>query len=156
MHIATDGETYGHHHKYGDMALAFALDQIDSEHEIRLTNYGEFLEKHPPETGSPDHREHLMELLPRRGALAQQLRLQYRPRRDGTRNGGLRCVKRSITCGTRRPYCLKKKDSALLKDPWDARNHILMLCWTALTESLWLFFEPIRVSGWTSRTRCRH
>ncbi len=28
-HIATDGETYGHHHKHGDMALAFALDYIE-------------------------------------------------------------------------------------------------------------------------------
>ena len=25
MHIATDGETYGHHHQFGDMALAYAL-----------------------------------------------------------------------------------------------------------------------------------
>lgn len=48
MHIATDGETYGHHHKYGDMALAYALDYIDSNHLAKLTNYGEFLEKHPP------------------------------------------------------------------------------------------------------------
>jgi len=47
-HIATDGETYGHHHRFGDMALAFALDYIESENLARLTNYGEYLEKHPP------------------------------------------------------------------------------------------------------------
>ncbi|HYA96264.1 MAG TPA: glycoside hydrolase, partial [Terriglobales bacterium] len=29
MHIATDGETYGHHHPHGDMALAYALDYIE-------------------------------------------------------------------------------------------------------------------------------
>jgi hypothetical protein len=48
MHIATDGETYGHHHKYGDMALAYALDYIDSHQLAELTNYGEFAEKNPP------------------------------------------------------------------------------------------------------------
>jgi hypothetical protein len=48
-HIATDGETYGHHHQFGDMALAFALDHIESSGLAKITNYGEFLEQHPPE-----------------------------------------------------------------------------------------------------------
>jgi alpha-amylase/alpha-mannosidase (GH57 family) len=47
LHIATDGETYGHHQKFGDMALAFALHHIDTSNPVRLTNYGEYLEKHP-------------------------------------------------------------------------------------------------------------
>jgi len=49
MHIATDGETYGHHHPHGDMALAYALEHIESNHLAKITNYGEYLEKHPPE-----------------------------------------------------------------------------------------------------------
>ncbi len=48
VNTATDGETYGHHHRHGEMALAFALDYIESNGIARLTNYGEFLEKHPP------------------------------------------------------------------------------------------------------------
>ena len=48
MHIATDGETYGHHHKKGDMALAYALHHIATNDLAKLTNYGEYLEKHPP------------------------------------------------------------------------------------------------------------
>jgi alpha-amylase/alpha-mannosidase (GH57 family) len=48
VHIATDGETYGHHRAYGDMALAFALHNIEVSEMARLTNYGEYLEKHPP------------------------------------------------------------------------------------------------------------
>jgi alpha-amylase/alpha-mannosidase (GH57 family) len=48
LHIATDGETYGHHHKYGDMALAYALNYIEENGLARITNYGEFLEKYPP------------------------------------------------------------------------------------------------------------
>jgi alpha-amylase/alpha-mannosidase (GH57 family) len=46
--IATDGETYGHHHKFGDMALAHALNYIESNGIARLTNYGEYLAKNPP------------------------------------------------------------------------------------------------------------
>jgi alpha-amylase/alpha-mannosidase (GH57 family) len=47
-HIATDGETYGHHHRHGDMALARALRVVEERKDIRLTNYGEFLERFPP------------------------------------------------------------------------------------------------------------
>jgi hypothetical protein len=47
-HIATDGETYGHHHRYGDMALAWALTQVEKGWQgTQLTNYGEFRAKVP-------------------------------------------------------------------------------------------------------------
>jgi len=48
VHVATDGETYGHHHRFGDMALAYALERLESDPSLKLTNYGEFLAKHPP------------------------------------------------------------------------------------------------------------
>ncbi|MFC1901451.1 DUF3536 domain-containing protein [Chloroflexota bacterium] len=48
VHIATDGETYGHHHRFGDMALAFALHHIETNNLAKITNYGEYLEKCPP------------------------------------------------------------------------------------------------------------
>ncbi|HYB52510.1 MAG TPA: DUF3536 domain-containing protein, partial [Thermoanaerobaculia bacterium] len=49
VHLASDGETYGHHHPHGDMALAFALASIEAGEDVALTNYAEFLEKRPPE-----------------------------------------------------------------------------------------------------------
>ena len=48
VHIATDGESYGHHHVHGEMALSYAIHHIESNGLARVTNYGEFLEKHPP------------------------------------------------------------------------------------------------------------
>jgi alpha-amylase/alpha-mannosidase (GH57 family) len=48
VHVATDGETYGHHHEFGEMALAYALDSIESDAQARLTNYGQFLALRPP------------------------------------------------------------------------------------------------------------
>lgn len=43
VHIATDGETYGHHHRNGDMALAYCLHYIETQSKARLTNYSEYL-----------------------------------------------------------------------------------------------------------------
>ncbi|HEX8060029.1 MAG TPA: DUF3536 domain-containing protein, partial [Cyclobacteriaceae bacterium] len=48
VNVATDGETYGHHHRHGDMALAFCLDHIEKNQEATITNYAEFLSKFPP------------------------------------------------------------------------------------------------------------
>jgi alpha-amylase/alpha-mannosidase (GH57 family) len=48
VHIATDGETYGHHHQRGDMALAYALNHIEENDLAKLTNYGEYLSMHRP------------------------------------------------------------------------------------------------------------
>ena len=47
-HIATDGESYGHHHRYGEMALTYALHRIEEQGWARITNYGEYLELFPP------------------------------------------------------------------------------------------------------------
>ena len=48
VHIATDGETYGHHHRFGEMALAWALAEAQRRGVARLTNYAEYLALHPP------------------------------------------------------------------------------------------------------------
>jgi len=47
-HIASDGETYGHHHAFGNMALSYLLRHIESNHSAKITIYGEYLEKNPP------------------------------------------------------------------------------------------------------------
>ena len=48
VHCATDGETYGHHSRFGEMALAAAVQQIEAEGTATLTNYGAFLAANPP------------------------------------------------------------------------------------------------------------
>jgi alpha-amylase/alpha-mannosidase (GH57 family) len=48
-HVATDGESYGHHHKHGEMALAYALRLLEADKTVKLGNYGCFLEQFPPE-----------------------------------------------------------------------------------------------------------
>jgi alpha-amylase/alpha-mannosidase (GH57 family) len=48
VHIATDGESYGHHRRFGEMALAAAVRQLETAGDVTLTNYGAFLAAHPP------------------------------------------------------------------------------------------------------------
>ena len=48
VHCATDGESYGHHSRFGEMALAAAVQQLEQAGDVTLTNYGAFLAEHPP------------------------------------------------------------------------------------------------------------
>ncbi len=48
-HVATDGESYGHHHKHGEMALSYAIHWIEDNQHATLTNYAEFLQRFPPQ-----------------------------------------------------------------------------------------------------------
>jgi alpha-amylase/alpha-mannosidase (GH57 family) len=48
VHCATDGESYGHHSRFGDMALAAAVERLERERFAELTNYGAFLAENRP------------------------------------------------------------------------------------------------------------
>src|SRR5919112_6034955 len=47
--VATDGESYGHHFRWGDRCIAYALEAEAERFGLRVTNYGEFLDEHEPE-----------------------------------------------------------------------------------------------------------
>jgi len=49
VHVATDGESYGHHHKHGEMALAYTLRLLEADKTVNLANYGSFLDEFQPE-----------------------------------------------------------------------------------------------------------
>ena len=55
VHIATDGESYGHHHNFGEMALAYCVEYLETNGLAQLTNYGEYLELHPPSWNAQIH-----------------------------------------------------------------------------------------------------
>ena len=122
MNIATDGETYGHHHRFGDMALTYALSHIEAHGEERLTNYGEFLKNYPP-----THEVQIFE-----NSSWSCVHGIERWRADcGCNSGG----HRGWNQGWRKPLrdaldwlrdhiasLFEKKASEFLKDPWGARN----------------------------------
>ena len=48
-HIATDGESYGHHHRFGEMALSDCLRAVKASGLAKITNYGDYLEMYSPD-----------------------------------------------------------------------------------------------------------
>jgi alpha-amylase/alpha-mannosidase (GH57 family) len=140
MHIATDGETYGHHHKHGDMALAFALDRIDSDEQIRLTNYGEFLERFPP-----THEVQIVENSSwscfhgverwRSDCGCNSGRAGWSQAWRGPLRAALDYLRDSIA------ELFERQAAPLLNDPWAARNDYIDVILDRSPETLWIFFE---------------
>ena len=140
VHIATDGESYGHHHRFGDMALAYALNIIESKHLAHLTNYGEFLERHPP--------THQVEIIERTSwSCCHGIDRWWR--NCGCRSGGdpewnqewrtpLRNALDGLRDGLVVPFY--ERGRQLLKDPWVARNDYLSVAHDRSTASVEQFF----------------
>jgi alpha-amylase/alpha-mannosidase (GH57 family) len=129
VHIATDGETYGHHHRFGEMALGHALTHIEEQGLARLTNYGEYLELHPP-----SHEVRIIE-----NSSWSCMHGIERWREDcGCNSGG----NDGWTQRWRRPLrdamdmlsekladCYETECAVYLNDPWEARNdyiHVML------------------------------
>ena len=125
VHIATDGESYGHHHRFGDMALAYALNTIESNQLAQLTNYGEYLERHPP--------THQVEIIEKtswscfHGIDRWWSNCGCNSGGHSDWNQGWRTPLRDALDKLRDSLALpfEKKGRELLKDPWAARNDYL-------------------------------
>jgi alpha-amylase/alpha-mannosidase (GH57 family) len=140
VHIATDGESYGHHHHYGEMALTYALHHIEANNLAEVTNYGEFLEKFPP--------DHFVEIVPDTSWSCVHGIERWRSN-CGCNSGGhgdwnqewraplrnaLDWLRDSLT------PIFEQKGGALLKDPWAARDDYIRVILDRSNESLTSFF----------------
>ena len=141
VHIATDGESYGHHHRFGDMALAYTLNYIESNQLARLTNYGEYLERHPP--------THQVEIIEKTSWSCFH-GIDRWWSNCGCNSGGhpgwnqaWRTPLRDALDGLRDSLALPFEDRGreLLKDPWAARNDYLSVINDRSTENAERFFD---------------
>lgn len=127
LHIATDGETYGHHQKFGDMGLAAAFDYIETNQLARITNYGEYLELCPPVHEAEIHEN---------SSWSCAHGVERWRSNCGCNSGGYthwnqewRAPLRSALDWLRDQLTVEFEHagSKLLKNPWDARNDFIEL-----------------------------
>jgi alpha-amylase/alpha-mannosidase (GH57 family) len=140
LHIATDGESYGHHHHFGEMALSYALDHIESAKLAKITNYGEFLEKHPA--------THQVEIFENsswscvHGVERWRSNCGCNSGGHGNWNQQWRAPLRAALDWLRDALapCLEERAKAILKDPWAARNDYIAVILDRSEQSIVRFF----------------
>ncbi|PYM90261.1 MAG: glycoside hydrolase [Candidatus Rokuibacteriota bacterium] len=138
VHCATDGESYGHHFRFGEMALAAAVQQIDAEDAATLTNYGAFLAANPP--------THEVEIRPRtswscahgierwRSDCGCRTRADWHQRWRAPLREALDWLRDQID-----PF-FEARASSYLKDPWAARDAYVAILLDRGPERLDAFF----------------
>jgi alpha-amylase/alpha-mannosidase (GH57 family) len=137
VHCATDGESYGHHKSFGDMALAAALHQIEAEGWAVLTNYGAFLAAHPPTHEVEIHQRtswscaHGVERW--RSDCGCRLRGDWHQRWRAPLRQALDWLRDQLD------GFYEARASAYLKDPWEARDAYI---------DVLLDRSPERVAAW--------
>jgi hypothetical protein len=140
VHCATDGESYGHHHKFGEMALAAAVAQIEATGEAELTNYGAFLAAHPP-THEVEIRENTSWSCAHG---VERWRADCGCGIDGRRGHRWRAPLRAALDWLRDEVdtLFESRGSALLKDPWATRDEYIKVV---------LDRSPESIAAWLSR-----
>jgi alpha-amylase/alpha-mannosidase (GH57 family) len=140
-HIATDGESYGHHHRFGEMALTYALQRIENEKLAELTNYGQFLERYPA--------DHFVEIAENSSWSCVHGVERWRSN-CGCNSGGhggwnqeWRAPLRAALDWLRDRVnpVFEEKASPLLKNPWDARDEYIRVILNRSDASVEAFFS---------------
>jgi alpha-amylase/alpha-mannosidase (GH57 family) len=121
-HIATDGESYGHHWPHGDMSLAYALATVERDPDVALTNYGRFLAENPPAWEVEIHENTSWSC----AHGIERWRSDCGCKLDPSRNWHQRWrapLRESLDwLRSRMDPFFEQRAAALVKDPWAARN----------------------------------
>ena len=141
VHLATDGETFGHHHRHGDMALSYALHYIESNDLAKITNYSEYLDINPP--------THVVEIF-ENSSWSCVHGIERWKDNCGCNSG----MHQNWTQDWRKPLrnaldwlrdrlidVFSEETSKYIKNPWDARNDYIEIIFDRSHENINNFFE---------------
>lgn len=153
--VATDGETYGHHHKFGDMALAYTVDSILREPAVSITNYGRYLSLHKPtyevqiiEDSSWSCSHGLERWRSDCGCTTNAEPSWNQAWRAPLRNG-------LDWLSSRLSDIFSKYSDGILNDPWDARNDYIDVVLDRTGERKEAFFRRHAKEGLSREERIR-
>ncbi|RJR51315.1 MAG: DUF3536 domain-containing protein [Desulfobacteraceae bacterium] len=127
VHIATDGETYGHHHRHGDMGLAYCFYHIASNNLAEIMVYGQYLEKFPPEyevtivQNSSWSCIHGVERWRSECGCNSGSRPQWRQEWRAPLRGAIDWLRETLD------YVYERRAASLVSDPWEARDAYIEL-----------------------------
>jgi len=140
VHIATDGESYGHHHRRGEMALAYAMHYIESNNLARLCNYGQYLENHPAADEAQIHDKSSWSCVHGVGRWMSDCGCNSGGHPGW--NQGWRAPLRHSLDWLRDELAplFEQKAKELLRDPWGARNEYISIILDRSAESREKFF----------------
>lgn len=141
VNIATDGETYGHHHRYGEMALAYCLYYLESNNLAKITIYGEYLDKFPP-----THEVQIIENTSWSCVHGVERWKSNCGCTTGTHSGWTQAWRASLRFGmdwlrNSLISLYEKEISAYVKNPWQARNDYVEVILNRANENVELFFS---------------
>ena len=153
LSIATDGETYGHHHRHGDMALAYAMNYLESNRLARITNFGEYLEKHPPAYEVEIHENSSWSCA--HGVERWRGNCGCNSGMHPGWNQAWRAPLRNALNNLRNTLAPRFGETGryFLKDPWDARNDYISVLLDRSPENLDRFLAKHSVRGLTPEER---
>lgn len=143
VHIATDGETYGHHHRFGEMALAYALRRFEREPNVTLTNYASFLERFPPK-----YDAQIVESSSWSCAHGvERWRADCGCKMSGEKNQAWRGPLRDTLDWLRDAVdvVFEREAAKFLRDPWDARDGYIDVILDRSPENVSAFFSKYAI-----------
>lgn len=148
IHVATDGESYGHHHRSGEMALAACLDHLDKHTDIQVVNYSVYLSKYPPEWEAQIHENSSWSCV--HGVERWRSNCGCNSGGRGDWNQNWRAPLRETLNWLRDELIpiYETKAAGFLKDVWDARNGYVEVILNRGNESVLQKF----LHTYTSRT----
>jgi alpha-amylase/alpha-mannosidase (GH57 family) len=155
IHIATDGETYGHHHKHGEMALAYAINYIEENHLAKLTNYGEYLSKYPVTAQAEivDNTSwscsHGIERWRNDCGCSSGSRVGWNQKWRAPLREAFDWLRDTITA----PY--QEAAASYFKDPWDARDAYIDVIYSRVDEGIETFFGKVASRDLSNDERIR-